>query len=197
TRTLPHSFAVSVCVFVASVFVSAFFFQAEDGIRDRNVTGVQTCALPICTLSADVVILAAGALASPELLLRSGIGPAGELAEVGVESVHDLPGVGKNLHDHWLSPVVFSTGEHQVPMGEGARAVVNPFAQSRPVLPVDDAPPPFLSVPTSAQAAAQGALDCPGPGGAFALQGGLVLPASRGEVRLSGPNPQDPLIVDP
>src|SRR5699024_3820635 len=31
--------------FVASV---SFFFQAEDGIRDRNVTGVQTCALPIC-----------------------------------------------------------------------------------------------------------------------------------------------------
>src|SRR5207249_9603639 len=27
-----------------------FFFQAEDGIRDRNVTGVQTCALPICAL---------------------------------------------------------------------------------------------------------------------------------------------------
>src|SRR5207249_5652514 len=31
----------------SSVF-SSFFFQAEDGIRDRNVTGVQTCALPIC-----------------------------------------------------------------------------------------------------------------------------------------------------
>src|SRR5207249_8781651 len=30
------------------IFVS-FFFQAEDGIRDRNVTGVQTCALPICS----------------------------------------------------------------------------------------------------------------------------------------------------
>src|SRR5699024_11763057 len=29
-----------------------FFFQAEDGIRDRNVTGVQTCALPICALGA-------------------------------------------------------------------------------------------------------------------------------------------------
>src|SRR5699024_11792398 len=29
------------------LFVSFFFFQAEDGIRDRNVTGVQTCALPI------------------------------------------------------------------------------------------------------------------------------------------------------
>src|SRR6266513_3795398 len=32
-----------------------FFFQAEDGIRDRNVTGVQTCALPICQRSAEVI----------------------------------------------------------------------------------------------------------------------------------------------
>src|SRR5699024_11579610 len=31
-----------------SPFLDGFFFQAEDGIRDRNVTGVQTCALPIC-----------------------------------------------------------------------------------------------------------------------------------------------------
>src|SRR5699024_11673218 len=30
---------------------SCFFFQAEDGIRDRNVTGVQTCALPICRVT--------------------------------------------------------------------------------------------------------------------------------------------------
>src|SRR5207249_7664094 len=33
-----------------------FFFQAEDGIRDRNVTGVQTCALPICMELIDVVL---------------------------------------------------------------------------------------------------------------------------------------------
>src|SRR5699024_12103668 len=31
-----------------TLFIVYFFFQAEDGIRDRNVTGVQTCALPIC-----------------------------------------------------------------------------------------------------------------------------------------------------
>src|SRR5207249_9511222 len=31
-----------------SIIIFCFFFQAEDGIRDRNVTGVQTCALPIC-----------------------------------------------------------------------------------------------------------------------------------------------------
>src|SRR5699024_5458177 len=40
--------------------IGAFFFQAEDGIRDRNVTGVQTCALPICTFTA--------ALTEPETL---------------------------------------------------------------------------------------------------------------------------------
>src|SRR5699024_12000964 len=32
-----------------------FFFQAEDGIRDRNVTGVQTCALPICAVISSVL----------------------------------------------------------------------------------------------------------------------------------------------
>src|SRR5258706_8159148 len=42
-----------------SVFVFFFFFQAEDGIRDWSVTGVQTCALPICTLALepDVIVL--------------------------------------------------------------------------------------------------------------------------------------------
>ncbi len=46
------------------------------------------------------VVLAAGAIGSPHLLLCSGIGPAAQLAEYGVESIADLPGVGANLHDH-------------------------------------------------------------------------------------------------
>src|SRR3954453_16969997 len=46
------------------------------------------------------VILSAGALQSPTLLLRSGIGPARHLAEVGVDCVIDLAGVGENLVDH-------------------------------------------------------------------------------------------------
>src|SRR5699024_12225904 len=37
-------------------FCIYFFFQAEDGIRDRNVTGVQTCALPICALEHRLVV---------------------------------------------------------------------------------------------------------------------------------------------
>src|SRR5438067_3749322 len=38
-----------VVIWYVYVFCFFFFFQAEDGIRDRNVTGVQTCALPICS----------------------------------------------------------------------------------------------------------------------------------------------------
>src|SRR5699024_8641371 len=43
-----------------SFFHFCFFFQAEDGIRDRNVTGVQTCALPILSSVADLNILDPG-----------------------------------------------------------------------------------------------------------------------------------------
>jgi choline dehydrogenase len=46
------------------------------------------------------VILSAGAIGSPQLLLLSGVGPADELRQLGIEPVHDLPGVGANLHDH-------------------------------------------------------------------------------------------------
>jgi choline dehydrogenase len=46
------------------------------------------------------VILAGGAINSPQLLKLSGIGPATELRALGIEVVHDLPGVGENLQDH-------------------------------------------------------------------------------------------------
>ncbi|HEX7888016.1 MAG TPA: choline dehydrogenase [Ramlibacter sp.] len=46
------------------------------------------------------VLLSAGALLSPQLLMLSGVGPAEELRRQGIPLVHDLPGVGRNLHDH-------------------------------------------------------------------------------------------------
>ncbi|KAL9603440.1 MAG: hypothetical protein Q9219_001127 [cf. Caloplaca sp. 3 TL-2023] len=46
------------------------------------------------------VILSAGAVDSPKLLLLSGIGPSEDLNQLGIPMVHNLPGVGKNLHDH-------------------------------------------------------------------------------------------------
>lgn len=49
---------------------------------------------------ADLVVLAAGAFGSPAILLRSGIGPAAALGALGIPLATNLPGVGKNLHDH-------------------------------------------------------------------------------------------------
>jgi choline dehydrogenase-like flavoprotein len=46
------------------------------------------------------VLLCAGALQSPQLLMLSGIGPGAQLQRHGINVVHDLPGVGANLHDH-------------------------------------------------------------------------------------------------
>ena len=53
------------------------------------------------------VILCAGAIGSPQLLMRSGIGPAEHLRAHGIEVRHDLAGVGQGLRDHVLAPLVF------------------------------------------------------------------------------------------
>ena len=54
----------------------------------------------ITVIASDQVILAAGAVSSPHLLQVSGIGPVSLINSIGVEPVHDLPGVGENLQDH-------------------------------------------------------------------------------------------------
>ncbi len=46
------------------------------------------------------IVLSAGALHTPPIMLRSGIGPSAHLREMGIDVVHDLPGVGENLKDH-------------------------------------------------------------------------------------------------
>lgn len=59
------------------------------------------------TARAAEVVLSGGAVNSPQLLMLSGIGPADHLREVGVDVVHDLPGVGAGLQDHPLVPVIW------------------------------------------------------------------------------------------
>lgn len=142
------------------------------------------------TLYAEETVLAAGAIGSPEVLLRSGIGPADELREVGVESRHELPGVGKNLHDHLLSPVIFTTTTKPVPAPQVGAAETHLFWKSRPDLAVPDTQPIHFSLPMYF-------LDSmSGPENGFSLVAGIVRPLSRGEITLSGPRPQDPTRID-
>jgi choline dehydrogenase len=63
------------------------------------------------------VLLSAGAIGSPQLLLLSGIGPADELRVAGVESRHDLPGVGRNLQDHPFVTVLWEVSDRDTLYG--------------------------------------------------------------------------------
>ena len=64
------------------------------------------------TVEGAEVIMSAGAIRSPQLLMLSGVGPASHLRSLGIEVVHDLPGVGQNLRDHPSVFLVFhGTGE--------------------------------------------------------------------------------------
>jgi len=62
-------------------------------------------------IEADEVILSAGAIGSPQLLLLSGIGPAAEIAPFGIAPVVDLRGVGRNLRNHPLAAVSWRVSE--------------------------------------------------------------------------------------
>ena len=76
-------------------------------VSDGRATGVEVeSGGEKFVVEADQIILSAGAIASPQILMLSGVGPSAHLGEVGIPVVHDLPGVGQNLRDH---PVVWAT----------------------------------------------------------------------------------------
>jgi choline dehydrogenase len=57
------------------------------------------------TVEGETIVLCAGAVGSPHLLMLSGVGPTSHLESFGIPVVQDLPGVGKNLRDHPLVPI--------------------------------------------------------------------------------------------
>ncbi|MGO2053307.1 oxidoreductase [Glutamicibacter sp. BW80] len=143
-------------------------------------------------LLADEVVLSAGALGSPQILLRSGIGPGEELEQVGVKPVLESPQVGKNLHDHLLAPVIAQTTTRDIDPPRTGVSVSQShlFARSRAELEMPDTQPIFFSVPMYSPG--MDAID----GTALTLHSGIVTPASRGAVTLSGPNLEDPVVID-
>lgn len=141
-------------------------------------------------LRADEVVLTAGAIGTPVILLRSGVGPARDLEERGIRVVHDSPGVGKNLHDHLLSPVIFTTSREVGPPQPGVSVTQSHlFWRSREGLAEPDTQPIHFSVPM------WGELEAHGEDG-FTLMAGLVTPHSRGSISLSGPGLSDAPLID-
>jgi choline dehydrogenase len=140
---------------------------------------------------AGEVVVCGGTIGSAQLLLLSGIGPADHLRSVGVDVVADLPGVGANLHDHLLSPVIFGAEREIGPPSPGLPACqTHLFWRSRAGLPVPDIQPIHFMVPMYEPW-------MEGPENGFTLLGGIVRPVSRGSLRLTGPAPEDPVALDP
>ncbi len=137
------------------------------------------------------VVVCGGTIGSAQLLLLSGIGPAEHLRSYGIDVVADLPGVGENLHDHLLSPVIFSAERAVGPPSPGLPACqTHLFWRSRPGLPVPDIQPIHFMFPMYEPW-------MEGPDNGFTLMGGMVRPVSRGSLRLTGPGPDDPVALDP
>jgi len=132
-------------------------------------------------IDADRIVLAAGAYHSPAILLRSGIGPAAELAATGITTVVDLPGVGGNLADH--PAVSFDLGYAGPPREVRRFQVVATMHSDR----TDSLAAPDLQMIVG------------GPftdSGEFFVAAALLKPRSRGRVWLRSADPLDAPHID-
>ncbi|MDA2891449.1 GMC family oxidoreductase N-terminal domain-containing protein [Mycolicibacterium sp. BiH015] len=136
----------------------------------------------------DEVVVCAGAVDSPRLLLLSGIGPADEIASAGIDVVHDLPGVGRNLHDHPLCGVVYEAAQ-PIPVGRTNHAESSLLWRSDNSLAGPDMQLMFIHVPFHPP-------HLTAPPNSFTVAIALV-PESRGAIRLAGPDPAAPPVIDP
>jgi len=138
---------------------------------------------------ADRVVLAAGAYGTPAVLLRSGIGPAEHLREVGIEVVADNAGVGANLHDHPTSRITFRAGDELVARTEAFAATGRPVPDEQSLAKV------------ASSLSADGRFDlhliaAPEEDGCVEVLVANVDPRSRGTVKLAGADPEAAPLLD-
>ena len=85
-----------------NVFVRRVLFQEKKAVGVEVESGGE-----IFTVEAARVVLSAGAIKSPHILMLSGIGQQAQLAQWGIPLVHELPGVGENLMNHLAAQITF------------------------------------------------------------------------------------------
>jgi choline dehydrogenase len=141
------------------------------------------------------VILAAGAIHSPQLLMLSGIGEANVLRALGIDVVENLPGVGKNLQDHVLvSGVVFKyKGKMPARPADSNAVEAEAYLSSGPSGDTDInlvlEQLPALTPEATARFGTP-------PDDAFTIAPALVQPTSRGSVRLASRHFQNAPVIE-
>jgi choline dehydrogenase len=137
----------------------------------------------------EEVIVCAGAVDSPKLLLLSGIGPAAELRKLGIPVVADLPGVGQNLHDHMLVSVVYEASR-PIPAPQMNMSECSMFWRSDPRLPGPDIQIIFVHAPFHSNLFSA-------PANSYTIAAGYLRPLSRGYLKLANAKPDTPPIINP
>jgi choline dehydrogenase len=137
------------------------------------------------------VVLSLGAIHTPKVLMQSGIGDQAELQRLGIPVVQHLPGVGQNYQDHPASGCVWEYREPLSPRNNAAEATFFWKSDSRMDTPDLQACQAQFSL-SSAENAARFGL----PERGWSLFAGVVRPKSRGHIRLTGPNPLDPVQIE-
>ncbi|MGI4832337.1 MAG: GMC family oxidoreductase [Janthinobacterium lividum] len=142
--------------------------------------------------AAKEVILSLGAILTPKVLMQSGIGDAAELTRFGIPVVQHLPGVGQNLQDHPCFTCVWEGPEPVAPPTFMAHAMA--FWKSDAGLASPDLLTTTLDIPL---ASAENMARFTPPANSWTLYSALLRPKSRGQVRLTGPQPEDPVQIEP
>jgi choline dehydrogenase len=137
------------------------------------------------------VVLSLGAMHTPKVLMLSGIGDQAELQRLGIPVVQHLPGVGQNFQDHFGIGCVWEYQQLLAHRNNGAEATF--FWKSNPGLDTPDLQTCQIEVPVCS--AETGARFNP-PAASWTMYGGVVRPKSRGQIRLTGLNPDDPIQID-
>lgn len=162
------------------------------------------------------VILCAGAINTPQLMLLSGIGPGDHLTQLGIPVTHELPGVGENLHDHLdvalaysatkpvsmvdnlrLDRFLMNLGRAAFGTGPAGASPIESggFFRSRDGLATPDVQAFMLPI-----AATNASLWSPfsrRPIDTFAIRVGQIRPLSRGHLRLRSRDPLQPPLLQP
>ncbi len=81
------------------------------GTRATGVTYSHGASSKVATADSEVIVTS-GAIGSPKIMMLSGVGPADHLQAIGIDVVHDLPGVGSNLNDHFGIDIVAELTGH-------------------------------------------------------------------------------------
>jgi choline dehydrogenase-like flavoprotein len=138
------------------------------------------------TIEAGEVILCAGAIESPHLLYRSGIGPADELRERSIPVVADVAGIGKNLQDHPLvvMPASVPRATEATPAGMPHAHMLCYTAAGSPRRNDMQIEASYAAPPTPGAGA--------GESETVLLEIGLELPDGRGELRFDRTDPERP-----